>query len=310
MKNRHNERAEGHVSPSALSPLIAQFVERLWLEEGLSPNTRSSYASDLRHFEDWLKRVGSLEQASAVDIEAYLAVLYRRKSSSRSVARLLSCLRKFYRFLVRESQIQEDPTLGIDLPKLGRPLPKTLTEEDVECLISAPDTETPLGLRDRAMLELLYATGLRVSELISLTLGQINLRQGVVRVVGKGSKDRLVPLGEVAEDWLDRYFRSARVQILGARQSHDFFVTDRGEAMTRQAFWYIIKKYAKSAGIQKPLSPHTLRHAFATHLLNHGADLRVVQLLLGHSDLSSTQIYTHIAQERLKDLHARCHPRG
>jgi integrase/recombinase XerD len=160
------------------------------------------------------------------------------------------------------------------------------------------------------MLELLYATGLRVSELISLTLGQLNLRQGVVRVVGKGSKDRLVPLGEVAEDWLDRYFRSARVQILGARQSHDFFVTDRGEAMTRQAFWYIIKKYAKSAGIQKSLSPHTLRHAFATHLLNHGADLRVVQLLLGHSDLSSTQIYTHIAQERLKDLHARCHPRG
>jgi integrase/recombinase XerD len=310
MKNRQDERAEGHVSSSALSPLIAQFVERLWLEEGLSPNTRTSYASDLRHFEGWLKRVGSLEQASAVDIEAYLAVLYRRKASSRSVARLLSCLRKFYRFLVRESQIQEDPTLGIDLPKLGRPLPKTLTEEDVERLISAPDTETPLGLRDRAMLELLYATGLRVSELISLTLGQLNLRQGVVRVVGKGSKDRLVPLGEVAEDWLDRYFRSARVQILGARQSHDFFVTDRGEAMTRQAFWYIIKKYAKSAGIQKSLSPHTLRHAFATHLLNHGADLRVVQLLLGHSDLSSTQIYTHIAQERLKDLHARCHPRG
>ena len=300
----------GRAGGRTLSPLIAQFVERLWLEEGLSLNTRSSYASDLRHFEDWLKRVGTIEQAGPADIEAYLAVLYRRKASARSVARLLSCLRKFYRYLLRESEIQEDPTLGIDLPKMGRPLPKTLSEDDVERLIAAPDTDTPLGLRDRAMLELLYATGLRVSELISLGVNQLNLRQGVVRVVGKGSKDRLVPLGEVAEEWIDRYVQSARIQILGVRQSHDFFVTDRGEAMTRQAFWYIIKKYAKSAGIQKPLSPHTLRHAFATHLLNHGADLRVVQLLLGHSDLSSTQIYTHIAQERLKDLHARCHPRG
>jgi len=196
------------------------------------------------------------------------------------------------------------------LPRIGRPLPDTLTESDVEALLNAPDDAQSLGCRDRAMLETLYATGLRVSELVGLQSSQVNLRQGVVRIVGKGGKERLVPLGEIAESWLERYGQTARKSLLRGRQSDAIFVTARGAAMTRQAFWYVIKRYARLAGIHKPLSPHTLRHAFATHLLNHGADLRVVQLLLGHSDLSSTQIYTHVARERLKDLHARCHPRG
>ena len=294
---------------SDASPL-SRFIDALWIEEGLSDNTQKSYASDLLHFQNWLTGRSSLLEVKTSDIEGYFAEKYRQKVSSRSLARLLSTLRKFYRYLLREHLIEEDPTLLIDGPKLGKPLPKTLSEQDVDALLEAPDVKTHLGLRDRAMLELLYATGLRVSELISLTLNQVNLRQGVVRVVGKGNKDRLVPMGEQAEEWLDLYSRQSRPLILGHRQSNDIFVTERGSAMTRQAFWYIIKRQAESAGIRKPLSPHTLRHAFATHLLNHGADLRVVQLLLGHSDLSSTQIYTHIAQERLKDMHARCHPRG
>jgi integrase/recombinase XerD len=292
--------------------LIQRFADALWLEEGLSENTRKAYASDLSLFSAWLRKESSrsLLEADSGAIEAYLGFRYRQKASGRSMARLLASLRKLYLFLLREGRVGEDPTLLIETPQLGRPLPKTLTERDVEALLDAPEAEEVLGCRDRAMLELLYATGLRVSELVGLKLQQVNLRRGVVRVMGKGGKERLVPVGEEAGEWTRRYFGTARVVLLKGRRSDDLFVTDRGAGMTRQAFWHLIKRYALKAGIVKPLSPHTLRHAFATHLLNHGADLRVVQMLLGHSDLSSTQIYTHVAQERLKDLHARCHPRG
>ncbi len=282
------------------------------MEEGLSDNTRKAYGSDLTLLANWLVKTHdcSLLAVSAMELNAYLVCLYTRKTHERSVARLLSSLKRFYLYCLREGLVSHDPTATLESPSLGRPLPGTLSERDVEALLEAPDTTLPLGCRDRAMLELLYATGLRVTELVTLHLSQINLRQGVVRVVGKGNKDRLVPLGEEAETWLNRYYTEARPALLKARKSEDAFVTERGAAMTRQAFWYLIKRYALQAGIQKPLSPHTLRHAFATHLINHGADLRVVQLLLGHSDLSSTQIYTHIANQRLKELHARCHPRG
>jgi integrase/recombinase XerD len=229
---------------------------------------------------------------------------------ARSTARLLSALRTFYRYLLRERLIDEDPTLQVELPQLGKPLPKSLSEAEVEALLAAPDIAEPLGLRDRAMLEVLYACGLRVSELVALSLEQINLRQGVVRVLGKGSKERLVPLGEEALIWLQRYQAEARGLLLAGRPSSVLFPSQRGEQMTRQTFWHRIKLHARHAGILKPLSPHTLRHAFATHLLNHGADLRVVQLLLGHSDLSTTQIYTHVAKARLQALHAAHHPRG
>lgn len=300
--------------PAGIEPdsfLIRRFTDSLWIEEGLSENTQKAYGSDLAHFATWLAaRRKALQAVDSGDIEAYLAERYRRQVSGRSTARLLSSLRKFFLFLVREGLAPKDPTVSIDSPHLGRPLPKTLTEADVEALLAAPDPAAPLGCRDRAMLEVLYATGLRVTELVSLRFGQVNLRQGVVRVMGKGSKDRLVPLGEEAEDWIERYVQTARPVILKGRQSDDLFITERGAGMTRQAFWYLIKRHAFQAGIHKPLSPHTLRHAFATHLLNHGADLRVVQMLLGHADLSSTQIYTHVAQERLKELHTRCHPRG
>ena len=292
--------------------LITAFQDSLWIEEGLSDNTQKAYSSDLAQFADWLnlKSQKSLEHVETSDIEGYLALKFSQNASSRSSARLLSSLRKFYLWLLRLGKIGYDPCLTIQNPHLGKPLPLTLTESDVEDLLAAPDINESMGQRDRAMLELLYATGLRVTELISLRLEQVNLRQGVVRVIGKGSKDRLVPIGEEAESWLERYLRESRRTILGLRTSDDLFVTGRGSAMTRQAFWHLIKRYANKAGIHKHLSPHTLRHAFATHLLNHGADLRVVQMLLGHSDLSSTQIYTHVAQERLKELHQRCHPRG
>lgn len=308
-------KATSSPKPSAADSdreLIARFTNALWLEEGLSENTQKAYGSDLSHFAAWLaeKQGKTLREAGAMEVEAYLALKFRQKLSQRSSARLLSSLRKLYIYLLREALVEVDPTLSIEGPHIGRPLPKTLTEKDVEALLAAPDVEDPLGCRDRAMLELLYASGVRVTELVSLRLEQINLRQGVLRVVGKGSKERLVPLGEEAEDWLNRYFQTARPAILRGRRSNDVFVTERGAAMTRQAFWYLIKRHALQAGVHKPLSPHTLRHAFATHLLNHGADLRVIQLLLGHADLSSTQIYTHVAQERLKELHARCHPRG
>ena len=292
--------------------LIAAFQDSLWAEEGLSDNTQQAYASDLNLFSAWLKakQAKNLFAVGSGDVEAYLAFKFSQNASSRSSARLISSLRKFYLWLLRQGKIGHDPCATLQSPHLGKPLPHSLTETDVESLLAAPEIQQPLGLRDRAMLELLYATGLRVTELISLHVVQVNLRQGVVRVVGKGSKDRLVPIGEEAESWLNGYLRESRPALLGQRVSDDLFVTERGAAMTRQAFWYLIKRYALKAGIVKHLSPHTLRHAFATHLLNHGADLRVVQMLLGHSDLSSTQIYTHVAQQRLKELHQRCHPRG
>ena len=289
--------------------LIEQFQDALCMEQGLSDNTLKAYGSDLKQFASWLQHK-SLLDAQAADVSSYLAIKFQQGASARSSARLLSSLRRFFAFLVRQGAMTEDPCARIEAPHVGKRLPATLSEEEVERLLAAPECSTPLGLRDRAMLELLYATGLRVSELVSLRSEQINDRQGAIRVVGKGDKDRLIPMGEEAAACLESYKNTARKEILGQRQTDDLFVTRRAGAMTRQAFWHIIKRYAQKAGIKKPLSPHTLRHAFATHLLNHGADLRVVQMLLGHSDLSTTQIYTHIARERLKELHARFHPRG
>lgn len=293
-------------------PLIEQFLDAIWMERGLSENTLAAYRNDLSGFARWLTKQQntSLMTARRDQVQAYLAHRVTGKASPRSTARLLSTLRRFYAWLRRENRISEDPTALIEAPKLGRPLPKTLTESEVEALLAAPNIETLLGLRDRTMLEVLYASGLRVSELVNLSATQVNLQQGVVRVTGKGNKERLVPLGDEAVSWLERYLREARNSLLNGHPSDALFVTQRREAMTRQAFWYMIKRHAHNAGIQKDLSPHTLRHAFATHLLNHGADLRVVQMLLGHSDLSTTQIYTHVARARLKDLHARHHPRG
>lgn len=291
--------------------LVETFTDALWMERGLSANTLSAYRSDLLAFAIWLNlQHTTLTQARRDQLLAYLAVRVQQGNRPRSTARLLSSLRRFYRYQVREGRLTEDPSARIDAPKLGRALPKSLTEAEVETLLAAPVVADPLGLRDRAMLEVLYASGLRVSELVNLSLDQVNLRQGVVRVVGKGNKERLVPLGEEAVAWLERYLAEARHDLVQGRLNEALFPTRRGGAMTRQAFWQLIKRYAQLAGIGKPLSPHTLRHAFATHLLNHGADLRVVQLLLGHSDLSTTQIYTHVARERLKDLHSRHHPRG
>ena len=279
--------------------------------KGLSDNTLASYRRDLYAFAAWLgKRGKHLACVDSADLQGYLAWRAEKKLSARSTSRTLSCLRGFYRYLLRENQIKEDPTLQVENPKLGRPLPKSLSEEDVERLLAAPDLDSAIGQRDRAMLEVLYATGLRVSELVGLTLYEVNLRQGVVRVVGKGGKERLVPMGEIAQTHVEQYIRQGRTDTLGERQVDVLFPSERGQKMTRQTFWYRIKHWAKVAGIEKPLSPHTLRHAFATHLLNHGADLRVVQLLLGHSDLSTTQIYTHIAQSRMKSLHEKHHPRG
>ena len=292
-------------------PLIDRFLDALWLEKGLSAHTRASYRSDLGLFNEWLQARGlQLESAGRDIILNHLAWRLQQGYKSRSTARLLSGLRGFYRYLLREGLIAEDPTLQVELPQIGRPLPKSLSEADVEALLAAPDLDDPIGLRDRAMLEVLYACGLRVTELVSLTLEQVNLRQGVLRVFGKGSKERLVPLGEEAILWIERYQQEARGLLLGGRPSDVLFPSLRGEQMTRQTFWHRIKHQALAAGINKPLSPHTLRHAFATHLLNHGADLRVVQMLLGHSDLSTTQIYTHIARARLQELHAQHHPRG
>jgi integrase/recombinase XerD len=297
--------------PALDHPMIDLFLDALWLERGLSAHTRAAYRSDLALFNGWLADRGlELPQAGREIILDHLAWRLDNGYKARSTARLLSGLRGFYRYLLREKLIGVDPTLQVDMPKLGRPLPKTLSEADVEALLAAPDTGEAIGMRDRCMLEVLYACGLRVSELIGLTLDQVNLRQGVVLAFGKGSKERLVPLGEEAINWLQRYQREARGELLGGLPSDVLFPSQRGEQMTRQAFWYRIKLHARVAGIDKPLSPHTLRHAFATHLLNHGADLRSVQMLLGHSDLSTTQIYTHIARARLQELHARHHPRG
>ncbi|KAA8696018.1 Tyrosine recombinase XerD [Pseudomonas caricapapayae] len=292
-------------------PLIDRFLDALWLEKGLSDNTRDSYRSDLALFNGWLQEQGvELPNAGREVILDHLAWRVDNAYKPRSTARFLSGARGFYRYLLREKLIATDPTLQIDMPRLGKPLPKSLSEADVEALLAAPDLSEPIGQRDRAMLEVLYACGLRVTELISLTLEQVNLRQGVLRVMGKGSKERLVPMGEESIVWVERYLRGARDELLGGKPSDVLFPSTRGDQMTRQTFWHRIKHQATVAGIGKSLSPHTLRHAFATHLLNHGADLRVVQMLLGHSDLSTTQIYTHVARARLQEIHAKHHPRG
>lgn len=292
--------------------VIERFADALWMERGLSRNTLSAYQGDLRRLSLWLgdARGRPLLAARREDLLDYLAREASGGRKPRSSARLLSALRQFYRHALREGWIDGDPSARIDAPKLGRPLPKSLGEEEVEALLAAPETDDPEGYRDRVMFEVLYATGLRVSELVGLRLDQVSLTQGVVRVTGKGGRERLVPLGEEALEWITRFLRGGRLELLGGRTCAELFPTRRGAGMTRQAFWYRIKKHAAAAGITKHLSPHTLRHAFATHLLNHGADLRVVQMLLGHSDLSTTQIYTHVAQLRLKSLHAAHHPRG
>ncbi len=292
--------------------LIERFADALWMERGLSRNTLEAYRSDLRKLALWLEKSdrSGLLRVERVQLLAFLAEQSRKGRKPRSSARQLSCFRQFYQYGVREGWLTKDPSSRIDAPKLGRPLPKSLTESEVTALLEAPQVDDPEGFRDRVMLEVLYATGLRVSELVGLQLGQINLNQGVVRIVGKGDKERLVPLGEEALDWLQNFFAGGRQTLLGEQRCGAVFPTRRGAGMTRQAFWYRIKKHALSAGIAKSLSPHTLRHAFATHLLDHGADLRVVQMLLGHSDLSTTQIYTHIATQRLQKLHAKHHPRG
>jgi len=290
---------------------LDNFIDHLWLEDGLSKNTLDSYRADLTAFANWCASKQSIDMLAVTnaDIQQYLAVRFPL-SKARSISRLVASLRRFYRYALREQLLKEDPTLHLESPKLPRSLPKSLNEQEVEDLLKAPDVSQPLGLRDRAMLELLYASGLRVSELVGVTVVEVSTQDGIVRVTGKGSKTRLVPMGAEAADWIDRYMRYARPELLQKRLCDAMFVTSRAEGMTRQAFWHIIKRYAALAGIAKHISPHVLRHAFATHLLNHGADLRVVQMLLGHSDISTTQIYTHVARERLKQLHSVHHPRG
>lgn len=297
---------------SSSDPELDSFCDALWLEDGLSPRSLESYRRDLKQLSDWLEpqRI-DLPAAGTGDVQRFLAERTLRQGvAARSLARQLSTLKRYYRWLLRQGRRADDPTLNIESPRLPRPLPKSLSEADVEALLAAPDLASPMGLRDRAMLELLYACGLRVSELVGLPMAALSLEMGVVKVMGKGSKERLVPLGEAASESLSDYLKIARPVLLSGRADDALFVTERGTAMTRQAFWYLIKRHAARAGIALSLSPHTLRHAFATHLLNHGADLRVVQMLLGHSDISTTQIYTHVARERLKTLHRQHHPRG
>ena len=294
-------------------PLLDQFADSLWLSDGLARNTIESYRRDISQLDAWLLTTqrSTLAAAAAIDLQAFLANRIEvAHSSPRSTARLTSAMKRFYQFLLRERLIQQDPSARLESPKLTRGLPKSLSEMDVEKLLDAPDSATPLGMRDKAMLETLYATGLRVTELTTLKVAQVSLDMNVVRVIGKGNKERLVPMGETAADWIKRYLQEARPLILGGQKTGDLFVTQRGAAMSRQMFWHTIKNQAFRAGIHTPISPHTLRHAFATHLINHGADLRVVQLLLGHADITTTQIYTHVARERLKALHAQHHPRG
>ena len=292
-------------------PLIERFLDNVWAERGLSDNSLQSYRHDLLHLQNSLAiRNKTLKAATREDLLAVLAAEIQQGKSPRSVSRYLSAYRQFYRWLVRDGVINSDPVALIESPKTGRGLPKALTEKQVESLLAAPDLDSVLGKRDKSMLELMYATGLRVSELVSLELSNLNLNQGVVRVMGKGQKERLVPIGDVAHESLKLYLASGRPQLLKAAQTDSVFVTSRKSAMTRQAFWYMLRRYAAQCDIPQNLSPHMLRHSFATHLLNHGADLRVVQLLLGHSDLSTTQIYTHIAREGLKRMHETHHPRG
>ncbi len=301
--------SEHKLTPEAIDT-IDQFIDNLWLEDGLSQNTLASYRLDLNSFAIWLaKQDKPLLGVVHADIQNFLADKFSHLKA-RSLNRLIASLRRFYRHQLAQNKITVDPTLQIEAPKMPRSLPKSLNEKEVVDLLNAPNIDEDTGLRDRAMLELLYACGLRVSELVSIKVFEVSLNEGVVRVTGKGSKTRLVPMGQEAVDWISRYLKEARGNILKEQITDALFVTNRGEAMTRQMFWYMIKRYALMAGIKKHISPHVLRHAFATHLLNHGADLRVVQMLLGHSDISTTQIYTHVARERLKRLHEKHHPRG
>ena len=291
--------------------LVDRFLDAIWMERGLSQNTLGAYRADLMTLGRVLAEQGkSINDADKSDLLAFIAGRVEGGAKPRSTARQLSSFRRFFRYIMREGLRDVDPTADIEMPRIGRSLPKTLSEDEVESLLNAPNTDEPLGHRDRAMLELLYATGLRVSELINLKQSQINFNQGVLRIVGKGDRERLIPLGDESQRWLKDFIDGPRMEILLERQTDYLFPTRRGDRMTRQAFWHIIKRYAEKASIRKKMSPHSLRHAFATHLLNRGADLRVVQLLLGHSDLSTTQIYTHVARERLKDLHGEHHPRG
>ena len=295
----------------AADPAVSRFLDAVWMERGLSTNTLAAYRADLTALARWLnERQTPIMRTTRADLQDFIAYRVTAGARPRSTARQLSSFRRFFRYLMREGVIRDDPTAQIAMPKIGRSLPKSLSEEEVESLLGAPVVSDPLGNRDRTMLEVLYATGLRVSELVNLRHGQVNTTQGVIRILGKGNRERLIPLGEEAMRWLKDFAGGSRSEILLERQTDYLFPTRRGDRMTRQAFWHIIKRYARKAGIAKELSPHTLRHAFSTHLLNHGADLRVVQMLLGHSDLSTTQIYTHVARERLKELHQAHHPRG
>lgn len=290
---------------------VTFFLNQLWLESGLSQHTIAAYRHDLLAFSAWLiARKKQLLTATQADITQYLMHVTLQGKKTSSQTRYISTIRRFYQQLYQNNQLDTDPSAHITSPKRAKPLPQSLTEAEVEQLLDAPNIETSLGYRDKTMLELLYATGIRVSELVTIGLSQVNLRRGLIHCIGKGNKERLVPIGEEAMNWLDQYIVAVRPQLLKGRLSEDLFPTRRGRAMTRQAFWYIVKRYAAAAEIEKALSPHTLRHAFATHLLNHGADLRIVQLLLGHADVSTTQIYTHIAKERLKQVHSQYHPRG
>lgn len=293
--------------------VIVRFVDAVWLEDGLGEKTRQAYRSDLQRLAAWLENQPGrplLAEARRTDLLAWMASGFSESIKTSTAARRLSSVRRFYRFLLREQLIAEDPTLRIDSPRLPRRLPDSLTEEEVDALLAEPDPGLPIEQRDKAMLEILYGCGLRVSELTGLRVDQVNLRQGVIRVTGKGDKERLVPLGEEAVDWLLRYMKEGRPELLKGRACDALFPGNRPAAMTRQTFWHRVRHYAVRTGIRKHLSPHTLRHAFATHLLNNGADLRVVQMLLGHSDLSTTQIYTHVARQRLQSLHQAHHPRG
>jgi integrase/recombinase XerD len=291
--------------------IVDRFLDAIWMERGLSQNTLGAYRADLMTLGRGLaENEKTIETADKADLLAFIAGRVEGGAKPRSTARQLSSFRRFFRYIMREGMRDTDPTADIEMPRIGRSLPKTLSEDEVESLLNAPNTDEPLGHRDRAMLELLYATGLRVSELINLKQSQVNFNQGVLRIIGKGDRERLIPLGDESQRWLKEFIDGPRMEILLERQTDYLFPTRRGDRMTRQAFWHIIKRYAEKSGVHQKMSPHSLRHAFATHLLNRGADLRVVQLLLGHSDLSTTQIYTHVARERLKDLHGEHHPRG
>ena len=291
--------------------IVDRFLDAIWMERGLSQNTLGAYRADLMTLGRGLaENEKTIEKADKADLLAFIAGRVEGGAKPRSTARQLSSFRRFFRYIMREGVRDTDPTADIEMPRIGRSLPKTLSEDEVESLLNAPNTDEPLGHRDRAMLELLYATGLRVSELINLKQSQVNFNQGVLRIIGKGDRERLIPLGDESQRWLQEFIDGPRMEILLERQTDYLFPTRRGDRMTRQAFWHIIKRYAEKSGVRQKMSPHSLRHAFATHLLNRGADLRVVQLLLGHSDLSTTQIYTHVARERLKDLHGEHHPRG